>query len=50
MTCGVVLERSEGSDSYERRKGSHRWHLQVLHAQSSQSGVAPFVSLSSIHL
>lgn len=50
MTCSVFLERREGSDRYERRKGSHRWHLQVLRVQSSQFRVAPFVNFSSIHL
>lgn len=45
----VFLEGRDSSDRYERKKGSQRWHLQVLHTHSSQSRVALFVNLSSIH-
>lgn len=45
-----VFGEKEGSGRPERRNGSQRWHLQVLHAQASQSRVALFVNLSSIHL
>lgn len=50
MMFSVFLEKREGSGRYGRRNGSQRWHLQVLCALTSQSRVALFVNMSSIHL